>query len=369
MKRACLLGAGLLSVSLALGGTACGDDVLSAEDSFNKLDRNGDGTLTAADMSDEQMRFFDRLLRVADKDGDNQLSRDEFAAGTRPAPPTGARLDGVGPGGGRGPGDPQQLFQMFDRNGDGRMTRDELPERARERLAPLFDRLGKDELTRDEFVRAVAPRLPRRDPRDVFRQLDADGDGRLTRTETGRLPDPLADRMAQVFDRLGRETMTEAEFVTAAERAGLTPPDDLPPGDGAMDRPVGANAPVLRILDTNRDGRLSRSELARAVDGFEPLDRNGDGQLDPQELFGGPAAGGDGPPGRPVGDGAPGELLLNRLDRNGDGRLTRDEVPAAMRDRFDQLDRNADGEVDRDELRSAPRPQNRPFRRDTDNNE
>src|SRR5262249_12944881 len=42
--------------------------------------------------------------------------------------------------------------------------------------------------------------------------------------------------------------------------------------------------------------------------------------------------------------------LIKEYDKNGDGFLQRDEVPAYLRDRFDQLDTNKDGKLSREEL-------------------
>ena len=41
---------------------------------------------------------------------------------------------------------------------------------------------------------------------------------------------------------------------------------------------------------------------------------------------------------------------MMRWDADGDGRLTRDEAPERMRDRFDRIDTNSDGFIDPDEI-------------------
>jgi Ca2+-binding EF-hand superfamily protein len=44
------------------------------------------------------------------------------------------------------------------------------------------------------------------------------------------------------------------------------------------------------------------------------------------------------------------DRFIKEYDKNGDGFLQRDEVPAYLRDRFDELDTNKDGKLSREEL-------------------
>jgi Ca2+-binding EF-hand superfamily protein len=46
--------------------------------------------------------------------------------------------------------------------------------------------------------------------------------------------------------------------------------------------------------------------------------------------------------------------MLQRMDRNGDGRLAKDELPPQMEGRFPAADKNSDGYLDADELSSMP---------------
>ncbi|MDP6060550.1 MAG: hypothetical protein QGH33_16720, partial [Pirellulaceae bacterium] len=84
------------------------------------------------------------------------------------------------------------------------------------------------------------------------------------------------------------------------------------------------------------------------------LDRNSDGQLTPNEIAPAPAGqrGGrfGGPPGG-FGGGRPNPAeMLTRMDANGDGKVSKSEVPQQMLQRWDRMDTNSDGFIDKKEL-------------------
>ncbi len=131
----------------------------------------------------------------------------------------------------------------------------------------------------------------------------------------------------------------------------------------------------MQVLDTDRDGRISKEELSAAAEKFAELDSNDDGQLDPHELFG-PPPGERGPRGearkgrkrrvaesgkKPEGakkrrkprKGNAGAKLFKKLDKDGDGAISRDEAPKKLKRRFDKLDTNSDGEIDQAEFKKA----------------
>lgn len=108
-----------------------------------------------------------------------------------------------------------------------------------------------------------------------------------------------------------------------------------------------AAQPAPRIkLDSNGDGVVDRTEaakLARLAGKFEELDKNKDGKLSKDEM---PARHGRGHDKRGRGP----LQAMSRLDTDKDGRISRTEATAAegrMASRFDQLDANKDGYVDR----------------------
>lgn len=86
------------------------------------------------------------------------------------------------------------------------------------------------------------------------------------------------------------------------------------------------------------------------------LDRNKDGELDQSEIIGFAGFGGPGmrEGGRPGAEGGSQEMF-NRMDRNGDGAVSRDEVPERLRTRFDDADKNDDDKLDAEEAREVLR--------------
>jgi Ca2+-binding EF-hand superfamily protein len=302
---------------LACAPVLAQDDERKPADVFQSLDKNADGRLGPDEIPEAQTRYFERLVRVGDKDADGVLTKEEFlAASTREERPVtnpgGDRPEGRD--GRRGQFAPGQMFERFDANKDGKLTLDELPADARERMKPMFDRLGKQELTREEFARAAgqAPGGDRRPDGEFLKRMDQNGDGKLSLSE---LPEQMRERMRPIFERIGKDEIGIDEL---AERMGQFARPGAPGQPEPGRRPGGFGQPpapsFLRALDADADGRLSKDEFAKAAEKFGELDRNGDGQLDVQELMGFAPGGPEGRPGafgrprdgqRPEGDSRP----------------------------------------------------------------
>ena len=97
----------------------------------------------------------------------------------------------------------------------------------------------------------------------------------------------------------------------ADKGAGAAPPkadgkdQPPPPGDRGPRRPPGG--PLMQALDTDKDGDLSAEEIAKAPESLLTLDKNGDGKLTRDELFPPPPMPPDGK-GRPDGQGKGGDM-------------------------------------------------------------
>jgi Ca2+-binding EF-hand superfamily protein len=196
------------------------------------LDRDGMPGLSAAEISGAAA-----TLNALDRNGDGLVTGDEL-----PAVAPGGRGRGERGRGGRGEegdgprpasdDDLTETLMAFDRNGDGKLTRAEVPER----FQGIFDRAdaNKDgELTPAELKQSAATQTPSSTPE----RGRGDGEGR----------------------REGRE----------ARRGG----------------PFGGVDPLLAAIDRNGDGRLSADERDDVPAALRRFDRNGDGMVTIDEIF------------------------------------------------------------------------------------
>lgn len=119
----------------------------------------------------------------------------------------------------------------------------------------------------------------------------------------------------------------------------------------------GQMAERFKTLDRNGDGQLSRAEVEAApglAGKFDDIDTNRDGQITPQELRAYHQAHRGG--GTAAKKGALGPLT--KLDANGDGMLSRDEVAGHPRlaAEFDSLDTDHNGQLSPTELAALRKP-------------
>ncbi len=152
--------------------------------------------------------------------------------------------------------------------------------------------------------------------------------------------------------------------ITQAQDSGTPPP---PRGH----RPP---PPLIAALDANHDGVIDESEIANASAALKALDKNGDGKLTRDELRpagpgpkadatgtdnpppphkrpAGPDGAGAGPggPGGPGGGHPPGSPIMGALDANHDGVIDEAEIANASA-ALKALDKNGDGKLSGDEI-------------------
>lgn len=119
---------------------------------------------------------------------------------------------------------------------------------------------------------------------------------------------------------------------------------------GPNPRPTPPSRLALLAIDSNHDGALSAEEIAAAPAVLLTLDKDHDGQLTSLEYL---PNQGDPTANKP--DETVQRLML--LDRNGDGVISKDEVPERMQGLFARIDANNDGKITPDEIRSSAKTQ------------
>ena len=143
-------------------------------------------------------------------------------------------------------------------------------------------------------------------PPAVVAVIDADHDGTISEEELSGAAEALAK-----LDENGDGALTPDEL-------RLPPPPKAPKGDGEDEGEGGGQGrpprphlpPVIAALDTDKDGTISAAELEAAPESLKALDKDGDGELSPEELrpqgmppHGGGPRGGGRPQGPPPGAG------------------------------------------------------------------
>jgi Ca2+-binding EF-hand superfamily protein len=231
-----------------------------AQQLFGQLDANGDGTLSGDEVPAEKKTLFDRLVRLGDGNADGKLSADEFAQGlaggeSKTAAPADAGNAKPKPAKAR-PGRPGKaarpvpgrFLAQLDKNGDGKLTPDEVPEERREQLTRMI------------------------------RRADKDGDGALSQEEFAAVAKQRAE-MAKM--RTAKPGEKPAEAPTAMKK---NKPGPNKPGNKMQGQVQATPASLFRAVDKDRDGKLNGDEISSASDAIKSLDKNGDGTVTAKEI-------------------------------------------------------------------------------------
>jgi Ca2+-binding EF-hand superfamily protein len=197
----------------------------------------------------------------------------------------------------------------------------------------------------------------------LFKALDTDGDGKLTRAEFERSPLNTSRRGAgsKLSAKEAAETVPAAKLAEALERvAGET----LAFRQDNTARKTDDN--VFAALDTNHDGVLSEDEILAAPDLLLLKDTDDDDcltidEFTPPEPLQPRLVVPGAPPDRPTASASTmlvdgtnplfGPRLIRRYDQNRDGKLSPQEINISP-ERFKALDTDGDGKLSAEELKA-----------------
>jgi uncharacterized protein (TIGR03067 family) len=278
------------------------------------MDLNADQTLSQREFSMGEMKSAPRdradlVFKLADVDVDGRLTFKEFRS--RPPDAHFEKLD-VDEDDRLSPDEYaagnvalvrtnrcESVFRMIDRDGDGSLSRDELRDKPEESTFAKRDADGNGKLTLQEFgVWAQTPE-EKAARKKTFERRDTDGDGKLSFRESARRPGE-ASFWAPDEDGDARLTLDELKSSGRASELG--------------DR-VDA---LFGLIDRNRDGRVSLAEYRTQPDEarFPLIDLDGDESLSLKEFIGTIRA---------KEKVAAAEKSFKAKDKDGDGSLSFDE--------------------------------------------
>lgn len=235
---------------------------------FRSLDKDDDKAISKEEAGDK----WERLGKL-DKNADGKVDMREMMA-ARP----GGGEPGSAPGAGRPEGArpaPGEMFKLADKNNDGKITSDEVPAEAWERISKL-DKDTDGAVTAEE-ARAGAP-AGAAGGGEMFARADKNKDGKLSKDE---VPAEMWERLSKL-DKDSDNLITREEM--AAMMKGRPGAEGLRGGPGAGSGEGGAG-PMFSRFDTDKDGKLSKTEVpAEMWDKLSKADDDADGLISKEEL-------------------------------------------------------------------------------------
>jgi Ca2+-binding EF-hand superfamily protein len=164
-----------------------------------------------------------------------------------------------------------------------------------------------------------------------FADLDKNKDKKLSRDEMSNMPPQFFDRLDENRDGF----IDEEEFNRIR-------------GGGRMMGGPRVGESLVKLLDADKDTRITKDEFAGIVALFDALDQDRNGDLSQDELNGFFRAVNEAP--TKATGGVNTTSAFDKMDKNKDGKISADEADERM---FRNLDLNKDGSVTREEFEKA----------------
>ena len=222
----------------------------------------------------------------------------------------------------------EQIFALIDQNHDGWLAEDEIKvehRRLYQRLLRTSDYDQDGRLSNMEFQAGLKPQQPAKPLVKklsnelpganalllLVAKMDTNSDGQIEKAE---VPEAFLEIFDRIEDRLGGEH------------------------DGLLDRrELTQSAPKLSHIALRITKQMDLDVEVELALLPEKQWRSVQNMLAPRT------------PGMMLADPKKARQFFKRLDRDGDGQISRQEAPPQMAERFDRIDRNGNGRLDRKE--------------------
>lgn len=312
MRLARVLGLGLAfgmaSVTAARAQNGQNGQAIDFRQMFFQLDANNDTIIDKDEVPEAAQGAFARLLKMGDTNHDGRLEADEMRS-------LGQRMRMANPMANMSPA---ERVKQMDKNGDGKVSAEEFP-----------------------------------GPPPLFERIDADKDGFITKEEIAKMqaaggPNGPAAKAKAAAARKQAGDDEKAKDKDKDKAKDEDKPADKKSGDGDSKPAVASDnagedgfGPRLKAMDKDGDGKITRAEFSGPEQLFDRLDLDKDGSISSDEgaRLRRLAPGGGG---GALGKGAGGGGRFKEMDKNGDGKLSRDEFSGPKR-LFDRMDADSDG--------------------------
>ena len=290
---------------------------------FKQFDRNGDGSIDRSELTNALMasggsftkQEIDVIFTAADVDGNGEIDYEEFIALMCPSA---SDIVEKFRGKYKNLNDVKAAFKMFDRNGDGALSKDELASAMKSSgesysdievnaIFSLGDVDGDGEITLEEFIALMKPSAAQvvqklsknfknlTDVKEAFKKIDSNHDGLLSKDEMlgsagNNFDSEEVDAIFQLGDVNGDGEIDMSEFIGIMFPSAVEVALQVSSNFRTLDDVKAA----FKLLDKDGDGMISKQEMASSGHRFNAAqieaifglgDINDDGVIDLNEFI------------------------------------------------------------------------------------